>query len=441
MLTGRRVVVDGHNLLMPKGTGISTYARNLVAALDHLGASVEILAPVQFHPSRHWPELTEVRFLEGRGARSSPVWAQPLRDAQDLLHSFAPGRPVPLRLQGIGSTEGRHALPSAVSFQLAYRLIERAEAHCFVLGREMELKLDQRPDVFHRSYHHPFRIKGATNIVTIHDLIPLRLPHTTLDDKRSTFRILRRVAETADHIVTVSEHSRRDIISLLGVSEDRVTNTYQAVEMKESVLARSAEDVAGALEAIFGLEYREYFLFFGAIEPKKNISRLIDAFLGSGVRRPLIIVGAEAWLAEGDMDRINDERLQTLRIVGREIRKESRVQHIKYLPRDLLMTLVQGARAVTFPSLYEGFGLPVLESMLLGTPVLTSNISSIPEVVGDAALLIDPYDAQSIAHGLRTLDGDADLRASLASRGTVQATRFSVDGYQARLDDLYSRLL
>jgi glycosyltransferase involved in cell wall biosynthesis len=337
--------------------------------------------------------------------------------------------------------EGRHALPPAVSFQLAYRLIERAEAHCFVLGREMELALDQRPDVFHRSYHHPFRIRGATNIVTIHDLIPLRLPHTTLDDKKSTFRILRRVAATADHIVTVSDHSRNDIISLLGVSENRVTNTYQSVDIKEEIISRSADDVADELDKIFGLEYREYFLFFGAIEPKKNISRLIDSFLASGVRRPLIIVGAEAWLADGDMARINDERLQTLRIVGREIRKESRVQHIKYLPRDLLMTLVQGARAVTFPSLYEGFGLPVLESMLLGTPVLTSNISSLPEIVGDAALLIDPYDARSIAGGLRMLDRDTDLLASLSARGSAQARKFSGDVYKTRLNDLYKKLL
>ena len=107
----------------------------------------------------------------------------------------------------------------------------------------------------------------------------------------------------------------------------------------------------------------------------------------------------------------------------------------------LLMTLIRGARAVVFPSLYEGFGLPVLESMVLGTPVVTSRKSSIPEVAGDAALLVDPYSTDEIAAAIRTIVNDADLRAELSQRGRMQAANFSIDRYRERVGALYRALV
>ena len=107
----------------------------------------------------------------------------------------------------------------------------------------------------------------------------------------------------------------------------------------------------------------------------------------------------------------------------------------------MLFTLVRGAKAVAFPSLYEGFGLPALEAMMLGTPVLTSNTSSLPEVVGDAALKVDPYDVRAIAGGLRALDDDAQLRARLSLAGGEQARLFTMDRYQERLAAMYDKVL
>ena len=116
------------------------------------------------------------------------------------------------------------------------------------------------------------------------------------------------------------------------------------------------------------------------------------------------------------------------------------VHRYDYVPLALLVTLIRGARAVLFPSLYEGFGLPVLEAMVLGTPVVTSRESSIPEVAGDAALLVDPYSTDEIAAAIRTIVDDADLRAELARRGLVQAKKFSVDRYRERVGALYGAL-
>ncbi len=439
-MQGRRILIDGYNLLLPRGTGIATYARNLAVTLDRLGAEVGVLAPVQFRPAAASPDLNEIRFEEALPAPGVPPWRRFVVDTRDFLASFAARRPVPLRRRGIATGAGVAKLPDSIGFHLSPRLVERAEAHFSVLGRDLVLRLAQPPQVFHSTYQLPIRIRGAANIYTIHDLIPLRLPGTTRDDKRFTYRLLRHLAARADHIVTVSEHSRRDIMALLGVPAARVTNTYQAVAMPPEVLARGPDQVAEVVERVFELDYRGYYLFFGAIEPKKNVMALIDAYVSAGVAAPLVVVGAEAWMAEAEMARLRDPAFETFRIDGADIRRRRRVRHISYLPRQLLIPLVQGARAVVFPSLYEGFGLPVLEAMLLGTPVITSDTSSLPEVAGDAALLVDPRQPSEIAAAIRRIDADAELRQELSRRGRLQAAKFSEAAYAERLRALYAGL-
>jgi glycosyltransferase involved in cell wall biosynthesis len=440
-VNGARIVVDGYNLLLPRGTGIATYTLNLIGVLKQLGAQVDILAPVHFRPNRKWPDLTEIRLFEGLPAAKVPSWMQWAVNAGDFVSSIGGCRPVRVRPRGVASGAARAQIPAGTDVHVVNRLVEQAHAHFDVLGQPLDVAMDAKADLFHCTYQLPIRVKRAANIYTIHDLIPLRLPGTTQDNKRHTFRLLTHLARHADHIVTVSEHSRRDIIELLGVPEDRVTNTYQAVEIPPDVLARPPDETARIIENLFGLDYQGYFLFFGAIEPKKNVLRLIDAYLGSGVAAPLVVVGAAAWMADREMERLSDPHLESLHISGSEIRRRRRVRHIGYLPREFLYALTQGARAVVFPSLYEGFGLPVLEAMLLGAPVITSNTSSLPEVAGDAAIFVNPYDQNCLSNAIRTLDADADLRAELARRGREQARTFGRNSYMRRLSALYGKLI
>ena len=159
----------------------------------------------------------------------------------------------------------------------------------------------------HWTYPLPARVVGAKNIYTLHDLVPLRLPHTTLDRKRRYLQLMRRLTASADHIVTVSEASRRDIIDLLKVPEHRVTNTYQAVSVPHEVAAKSDAELRLELQRSFGLEAGGYYLFFGAIEPKKNVGRLIQAYLASGVKAPLLIVGKRAWKSRQELRLLNLE--------------------------------------------------------------------------------------------------------------------------------------
>jgi glycosyltransferase involved in cell wall biosynthesis len=284
----------------------------------------------------------------------------------------------------------------------------------------------------HWTYPLPILLEGARNIYTMHDLVPLRLPYTTLDNKRAYLRLIRGCLRWGDHICTVSEASRRDILSLFPARPERVTNTFQTAGLPEQV--GPGEDVAGWLTRLFGLPHKGYFLFYGALEPKKNIGRMIQAYLASGVETPLVIVGGRAWKAEGELRLIvgND---------GKPTRAAARVYMLDYLPAAWLGTLVRGARAVLFASLYEGFGLPVLEAMQLGTPVITSTTSSLPEVAGDAALLVDPYDPGAIANALLALDGNPDLRARLVEAGLRQAELFTPARYAERLTALYRDVL
>jgi len=152
-------------------------------------------------------------------------------------------------------------------------------------------------------------------------------------------------------------------------------------------------------------------------------------------------------LDESEMDqaadmlrKIRDERFTNFRIDGNVVRRERQVRRFEFLPHDQLVTLIRGARALLFPSIYEGFGLPVIEAMALGTPVLTSNASSLPEIAGNSALVVDPYSVDDIMRGIIAIEADADLRHELQQRGRVQARRFTPSAYESHLSKLYERL-
>ena len=219
----------------------------------------------------------------------------------------------------------------------------------------------------------------------------------------------------------------------MGVDERRVTNTYQAVSIPSVLSERPQSEIELELEGVFGLEWKGYFLHFGAIEPKKNLGRIVESYLASGSKSPLVIIGGRAWLDEGETALL----AQVKRDGGPNA---DRIRQYEYMPFSMLVTLIRGAKATLFPSLYEGFGLPVLESMALSTAVLTSTGGALPEVAGEAALIVDPYDTRAIAKGIQALDDDADLRDNFEMLGKAQANRFSPDAYQQRLRDLYAKL-
>ena len=430
------ICIDGYNLSLPHGTGIATYGGTLAASLRALGFGSEIL----YGPASAGRDqvLTEAALVGGgrEGQRLSRK-QKAVRFFDTLTspmgrtaHRITPSGEVIWR-------GGAGAMPAADHFRVARNLFAHSSRAFNAYGRTTPVTLEpaqdgSRPAAVHWTTLLPLHARNAANVYTIHDLIPLRLPHTTLDDKAKFLQLCKHVAAKADHIAVVSETTRQDVIRLLNVPEDRITNTYQSLPayFEETI---PAEQVATELEGVFGLGWRGYFLHYGAIEPKKNLGRIVEAYLASGVKTPLVIVGGKGWLQEGETGLLN----QIKRDGGANA---DRIRQYEYLPRSLLSALVRGARATLFPSLYEGFGLPVLESMAQGTPVLTSTEGSLPEVAGDAALLVDPYDSRAIGDAIKALDGDAALRDDLSARGLRRAAFFSQTAYQERLRSMYEKI-
>ena len=431
------ICVDGFNLATSQGTGIATYSRNLLEAASRIGFRTEALFGPAI-PTASVRPFGEVAILD-------PVRPTgPLRLMQKL------GRDIRTRLSPLGRTAhpvpisediiwpgGPAARPKADGFWASDQLYFYAN-RCFKKhGRGTPVRFDSAkasaPALMHWTTTLPLHAKDVPNIYTIHDLIPLRLPHTTLHNKAVFLDLCREVVRRADHIAVVSEATRQDVIRLLGVSEDRVTNTYQAVSLPKALIARPETDVATELEATFQLGWRNYFLHFGAVEPKKNLARVVEAYLASGVKAPLVVIGGRGWLSEPETAPITH-----LKSVGGP--SADRVHFYEYMSFTALISLIRGARAVLFPSLYEGFGLPVLEAMSLGTPVLTSNQGSLPEVAGDAALQVDPYDVEGLARAVRMIDADAGWRAEASARGRTQAALFNNDAYDTRLRELYGKV-
>ncbi|HEX5455649.1 MAG TPA: glycosyltransferase family 1 protein [Stellaceae bacterium] len=438
----RRIYFDGLNLSLEHGTGIATYTRVLANVARELGYEVGLVSSSPGAPPKN-PLLREISFYDPKNAVRITRRRGRYERLLDRIRSPIGINTYPVPLSGaVVGEEFRNFLPKLDRIFLARNLFDNAREYFAWSGRFVDLSFDVVPDILHCTYQLPIRCKRARNICTIHDLVPLRLPFTTLDEKRQTFRLLREIVRHADHVVTVSEQSKRDIIEILGVDESRVTNTYQAVTFPPEFLERSDDLVAEQLRGIFGLKQPGYLLFYGAIEPKKNVTRLIEAYLLSTVDIPLVITGPPGWGIDLDAQLAEHEKrrhsTQGKRSIDRS--QKQRIYRFSYVSRSMLATLIRGARAVLFPSLYEGFGLPVLEAMLLGTPVVTSRTSSLPEVGGDAALYVDPYDTDDIARAIRTIAADADLRAELAARGRVQAESFSLERYRERIGAVYDRL-
>jgi glycosyltransferase involved in cell wall biosynthesis len=162
--------------------------------------------------------------------------------------------------------------------------------------------------------------------------------------------------------------------------------------------------------------------------------------LSSGVNTQLVLVGNRAWNADQELRLLNEGNTIYHSSDQKKFENKRSIIRIEYVPFPLLVSLIRGAKFTIFPSIYEGFGLPILESMILGTPVLSARVSSIPEVAGDAACLIDPYDTQAITEAIRALDIEDGLRATLTEKGFKRAALFDEKAYQSRLSDLYRRV-
>jgi glycosyltransferase involved in cell wall biosynthesis len=293
---------------------------------------------------------------------------------------------------------------------------------CLSLPRRLRAA---KPDVFHCQYVLPPWGRPKT-VVTIHDLAYEHLPESFHPLERLRMKTLvRRAARQADHILTVSNYSAADIASRYGVPRERVTVTYLAAS--ERFRPREKQASREQLARHYGID-SPFILYVGRVQARKNLVRLVEAYARvrqHGSTPKLVVVGKKDWGSERLLAKISELGLGTEVVFPGYVRYED------------LPLFYNAAEVFVFPSLFEGFGLPVVESMASGVPTICSRGSSMEEVAGDGALLIDPLDTAALADALERVLGDAGLRAQLISRGLLRSSGFKAGTLAAQTLEVY----
>jgi glycosyltransferase involved in cell wall biosynthesis len=284
----------------------------------------------------------------------------------------------------------------------------------------------QRADLFHGTLNVVPLACPVPSVVTIHDLAFIRFPYTFRSYNRTYLDLATRVSvRRATRILAVSEHTKREVVGLLGVPAERVVVTPNAARVH---FHPPAAEALAAFRTRHSLP-EQFVLYVGTLEPRKNLTTLLDAYaqIARQSAVPLLVGGGKGWMYDAVFARLEALGLR------------DRVHFVGYLDEEELPLWYAAARLFVFPSLYEGFGMPPLEAMACGTPVVTSNSSSLPEVVGDAGLMVAPMDVDALADAIMRLLSDEALHADLRERGLRRAQQFAWHTTAERTRDAYGQ--
>jgi glycosyltransferase involved in cell wall biosynthesis len=268
-------------------------------------------------------------------------------------------------------------------------------------------------ELFHSTEHLLLPLRSAPTVLTVHDLIFRHLPAHHKPLNRWYLNLtLPLYCRRASHIISVSDHTKRDLVAAYGLDSSKITIVHEAAS--PHFCPQSPQTIASVCSR-YGLPER-YLLFVSTLEPRKNLGRLLSAFESvhaEGLADGLVIVGQRGWLYDDFFAQLEESPAR------------DRVILPGYVDDRDLPALYAGARAFVFPSVYEGFGLPVLEAMACGVPVAASDASSLPEIGGDAAVYFDPLDVQAMSDALFRLLRDSELWDEMRNRGLARAASFS----------------
>ena len=279
---------------------------------------------------------------------------------------------------------------------------------------------EHRIDLYHEQNYVPLRYDVPT-VITIHDLSWLHYPETHPADRvRWLMRGMPRAVERARAILVDSHFVRAEVIERLGVAPEKVFTAHLGVS--KVYRQRTEAETACTLQPM-GLRHGNYLLTVGTIEPRKNVAHVLEAFaqIPSAIRErfPLVVAGARGWRSSDIMGRL------------RRLADNGQIRFLGHVGRSALPNLYAGAASFVFPSLYEGFGLPPLEAMACGVPVIASNRASLPEIMGGAGQTIEPDDPGSTAEQIQCLLDDPATRAAMGQRGVERAAGFTWDACAA----------
>jgi glycosyltransferase involved in cell wall biosynthesis len=280
-------------------------------------------------------------------------------------------------------------------------------------------------DVFHAPGFQVPPVRRCARVFTVYDLIPIIHPEMSIPSSVRHFRPrVRHYTRRADLIVAISRATAADLTRHLDVPESKIAVIYPGTTALEKASSENIEST----KVKYGIS-GEFILFVSRIDPRKNLPRLMKAFEVSGLHNDfeLILVGPEGWYME------------QFHSAYESLLCKWRIKWLRYVPDSDLAALYSAAALLVYPSLLEGFGLPILEAMSVGCPVLTSNLSSMPEVTGEAALLIDPFEIDSIADGMKKLAMNSSLRENLSRLGRDRVRLFTWENTARQMIDVYKR--
>jgi len=287
----------------------------------------------------------------------------------------------------------------------------------------------ERLDLFHAQFIVPPFLTCKT-VTTIPDIAYEHYPDFFPAGQRAWLKTLvRESAKRADHIITVSEHSKRDLIETYGIGEEKITVTYEGASDEFVPLDR--ERAKELLARRYGIE-GDFILYLGRLQARKNLMRLVSAYARirvAGFPHKLVLAGQQDSLFQPVLSRI------------RQLNLENDVLLPGYITAEDVPAFYNAAEVFVYPSLYEGFGLPLTEAMACGSPVVTSRGSSLEEVAGDAAVLVDPLDEMSIADGLKQVLSDPELRVRLGHAGLRRSRQFSFERAARETIGVYERVM
>lgn len=367
-----KVVVDATPIL-PRPSGVGFYVANLIRSLDALQAQENFQLGIVYQPGLKKWLLGNLTFPEC------------LKEYSDLYML-----PLPVRV---------YNLLLATSFKPSLLYFE---------------KYFGLPDIVHGTNYSVYPCQKSKNVMSIYDLSFIKYPNYINSVVKTYTERVKRCLQWTNLILTISESSKRDIVENLRVDPERVYVTPLASRYYPNYLSPEFNQLEKSVNYDF---YQPYLLFVSTIEPRKNITALITAFnllkQKYKIDHHLILIGQKGWHYKPILAEIENSPYK------------SQIHHLDYLSDELVALFYSRADVFVYPSYYEGFGMPVLEAMTLGAPVVTSNTSSLPEVAGDAALLIDPNDPTSLAEAILRVISDSQLRNQLIHKGKERAKLYS----------------
>lgn len=367
-----KVVVDATPLLpRPSGVGLQVY--NLICLLHNLQDSEEFKLEIVYQPSlKNW--------LTGN-------WSFPSDLSQFArVHTI----PLPVRVSNLLAT-----FPNPLLSHFEHTL--------------------GSPDIIHGTNYAVYPCRNSLKVLNIYDVNFIKHPNYVNLILRTYAQRVVQCLRWTDLVLTISESSKKDIVEYLGVDPALIQVTPLASRYSSSYLS---EALAEQLEHSIGFDFsKPYLLFVSTIEPRKNVTGLIAAFnllkQKYKIEHRLVLIGQKGWQHKPIFKAIENSPWR------------DQIHHLDYLSDELVALFYTKADVFVYPSHYEGFGMPVLEAMTLGVPVITSNTSSLPEVAGDAAILIDPNDETSLAEAILKVISDSQLRSELVRKGKVRAQKYS----------------